>query len=84
MTAGEARLVKIEDRNAAIETVRREKATKEPGSIGASMSGVVVEIRVKEGQDVKAGDPCVFCLATAASSIRADAYVRDLVAASPS
>ncbi|BGP04845.1 Pyruvate carboxylase [Rhodotorula toruloides] len=54
---GEARLVKIEDRNAAIETVRREKATKEPGSIGASMSGVVVEIRVKEGQDVKAGDP---------------------------
>lgn len=55
--AGEARLVKIEDRNAAIETVRREKATKEPGSIGASMSGVVVEIRVKEGQDVKAGDP---------------------------
>lgn len=38
----------------------REKATSDPGSIGAPMSGVVVEVRVKEGQEIKKGDPvCV-------------------------
>lgn len=31
---GEARLIQIEDKNAATEVVRREQATKEPGSIG--------------------------------------------------
>ncbi|GAA5925807.1 hypothetical protein JCM10213_008889 [Rhodosporidiobolus nylandii] len=56
---GEARLVQIEDRSAAIEVVRREKATKEPGSVGSPMSGSIVEIRVQEGQEVKAGDPLV-------------------------
>ena len=38
----------------------REKASSDPGSIGAPMSGVVVEVRVKEGQEIKKGDPvCV-------------------------
>lgn len=50
----------IIDRTAAIEHVSREKATSDPGSIGSPMSGVVIDVRVKEGSDVKAGDPvCV-------------------------
>ncbi|WVQ93145.1 pyruvate carboxylase [Kwoniella sp. CBS 9459] len=57
---GETRAVVIDDNNAAIEHVAREKATSDPGSVGSPMSGVVIDVRVKEGQDVKAGDPlCV-------------------------
>jgi hypothetical protein len=48
--------VPVEDKSAAVETVSREKATSDPGSVGAPMSGVVVEVRVKEGQEVKKGD----------------------------
>lgn len=51
------RAVAIEDKNSAVETVSREKATSDPGSIGAPMSGVVVEVRVKEGQEILKGDP---------------------------
>lgn len=47
----------VEDKNSAVETVSREKATSDPGSVGAPMSGVVVEVRVKEGQEIKKGDP---------------------------
>lgn len=47
----------VEDKNSAVETVSREKATNDPGSVGAPMSGVVVEVRVKEGQEIKKGDP---------------------------
>lgn len=47
----------VEDKNSAVETVSREKATTDPGSVGAPMSGVVVEVRVKEGQEIKKGDP---------------------------
>lgn len=54
---GELRAVQVEDKNAAIEQVRREKATSDPGSIGSPMSAVVVEVRVHEGQEIKAGDP---------------------------
>lgn len=53
----------MEDNSAAIETVRREKASSDPGSVGAPMSGVVVEVRVKEGQEVKKGD--VLCVQSA-------------------
>ncbi|KDQ19172.1 hypothetical protein BOTBODRAFT_28656 [Botryobasidium botryosum FD-172 SS1] len=60
---GEIRAVSVEDKSAAIETVTREKATSDPGSIGAPMSGVVVEVRVKEGQEVKKGD--VLCVQSA-------------------
>ena len=51
------RAVAVEDKNSAVETVSREKATSDPGSVGAPMSGVVVEVRVKEGQEIKKGDP---------------------------
>jgi pyruvate carboxylase len=51
------RAVAVEDKNSAVETVSREKATNDPGSVGATMSGVVVEVRVKEGQEIKKGDP---------------------------
>lgn len=49
----------MEDKSAAIETVRREKATADPGSIGSPLSAAVVEVRVHDGQEIKAGDPYV-------------------------
>ena len=60
---GEVRAVTVEDKNSAVETFTREKATSDPGSVGAPMSGVVVEVRVKEGQEVKKGD--VLCVQSA-------------------
>jgi len=51
------RAIAIEDKNSAVETVSREKASSDPGSVGAPMSGVVVEVRVKEGQEILMGDP---------------------------
>jgi pyruvate carboxylase len=53
----QVRAVAVEDKNSAVDTVSREKATTDPGSIGAPMSGVVVEVRVKEGQEIRKGDP---------------------------
>ena len=53
----QVRAVSVEDKNSAVETVSREKATSDPGSVGAPMSGVVVEVRVKEGAEIKKGDP---------------------------
>ncbi|KAI5810219.1 carbamoyl-phosphate synthase L chain, ATP binding domain-containing protein [Peziza echinospora] len=55
---GEVRQVNVDDKKAAVEDVRRKKA--DPGDsshVGAPMSGVVVELRVHEGTDVKKGDP---------------------------
>ncbi|KAL1712306.1 carbamoyl-phosphate synthase L chain, ATP binding domain-containing protein [Schizophyllum commune] len=75
---GEVRAVAVEDKNSAVETVSREKATNEPGSVGAPMSGVVIEVRVKEGQEIKKGDPVCgaylipledFCVAQCPSSV---------------
>ena len=60
---GEVRAVPVQDRSAAVETVSRERATSDPGSVGAPMSGVVVEVRVKEGQEVKKGD--ILCVQSA-------------------
>lgn len=57
LTAKQVRAVSVEDNNSAVETVSREKATADPGSVGAPMSGVVVEVRVKEGQEILKGDP---------------------------
>ncbi|EGG02661.1 uncharacterized protein MELLADRAFT_38448, partial [Melampsora larici-populina 98AG31] len=54
---GETRAVQVEERNAAVETAHREKATADPGSVGSPMAGVVVEIRVQKGREVKAGYP---------------------------
>ena len=53
----QVRAVSVKDKNSAVETVSRERATNDPGSVGAPMSGVVVEVRVKEGAEIKKGDP---------------------------
>lgn len=60
---GEVRAVPVDDKNAAVDAITREKATSDPGSVGAPMSGVVIEVRVKEGQEVKKGD--VLCVQSA-------------------
>jgi len=55
---GEVRQVTVDDNKAAVENTARPKA--DPGDssqVGAPMSGVVVEIRVHEGSEVKKGDP---------------------------
>jgi len=55
---GSPRGILITDKTAATTILTRERAdTANPGSIGAPMSGVVIELRVRPGQDVKAGDP---------------------------
>jgi predicted deacylase len=50
--------VTVDDNKAAVENTARPKA--DPGDssqVGAPMSGVVVEIRVHDGGEVKKGDP---------------------------
>ena len=55
---GEVRVVTIDDNKAAVENTSRPKADPNDSSqVGAPMSGVVVEVRAKEGTDVKKGDP---------------------------
>ncbi|TGZ78382.1 putative pyruvate carboxylase [Ascodesmis nigricans] len=55
---GEVRQVTVDDNLAAVENLSRPKADPNDHShVGAPMSGVVVEVRVKEGTDVKKGDP---------------------------
>ncbi|KAH6916195.1 pyruvate carboxylase [Coprinopsis sp. MPI-PUGE-AT-0042] len=69
---GEVRAVSVEDNNSAVETVSREKATSSPGSVGAPMSGVVVEVRAKEGHEVMKGDPlCVLSAMKMESAVTA-------------
>ncbi|WFD33379.1 pyruvate carboxylase [Malassezia cuniculi] len=53
----EPRSISVKDRSAKVETVTREKATSEPGSVGSPLAGVVVEIRAAEGAKVSKGDP---------------------------
>lgn len=52
---GETRAVAVKDKSVKPSAVTREKATKEPGSIGASMTGVIVSVDVKQGDAIKAG-----------------------------
>lgn len=55
---GETRVVSVEDQHAAIENVRRPKADPtDTSQVGSPMSGVLVEVRVKDGSDVMKGDP---------------------------
>jgi len=69
---GEVRAVSVEDKNSAVETLSREKATQDPGSVGAPMGGVVVEVRVKEGQEIMKGDPlCVLSAMKMESAVTA-------------
>lgn len=56
---GEVRQVTIDDQHAAVENTTRPKA--DPGDssqVGAPIAGAVVEVRVKEGTEVKRGDIC--------------------------
>ncbi|KAJ5498234.1 Pyruvate carboxyltransferase [Penicillium expansum] len=55
---GEVRQVSVDDQKASIENLARAKADPTDSSqVGAPMSGVVVEIRIHDGHDVKKGDP---------------------------
>ncbi|KAF3142005.1 hypothetical protein TWF703_001228 [Orbilia oligospora] len=55
---GEVRQVTVDDKKAAVENTSRLKANQADSSqVGAPMSGVVVEVRVKDGSEVKKGDP---------------------------
>ncbi|CAD0059216.1 unnamed protein product [Aureobasidium pullulans] len=55
---GEVRQVTVDDQHAAVENKSRKKADLGDSSqVGAPMSGVVVELRVKEGSEVNKGDP---------------------------
>ncbi|KAF6842654.1 pyruvate carboxylase [Colletotrichum musicola] len=55
---GEVRQVTVDDNKASVENVSRPKADPTDSSqVGAPMAGVLVELRVKEGSDVKKGDP---------------------------
>ncbi|CAK7238636.1 MAG: pyruvate carboxylase [Sporothrix thermara] len=55
---GEVRQVTIDDKKASVENVSRPKADPTDSSqVGAPMAGVLVELRVKEGTEVKKGDP---------------------------
>jgi pyruvate carboxylase len=55
---GEVRQVSVDDNNASIDNIARPKADASDSSqVGAPMSGVVVEIRIHDGHEVKKGDP---------------------------
>jgi biotin carboxyl carrier protein len=55
---GEVRQVAIDDQKASVENVTRPKADPSDSSqVGAPMSGVLVELRVHDGTEVKKGDP---------------------------
>lgn len=55
---GEMRQVTVDDNLAAVKNKSRPKADASDSSqVGAPMSGVVVEIRVKDGSEVNKGDP---------------------------
>ena len=84
---GEVRQVAVEDKNAAVENLSRPKAdTGDSSQVGAPMSGVVVEVRVHDGGEVKKGDPIAvlsamkmvrsFLLTTTAARPDADSHNR--------
>ncbi|KAI7211162.1 Pyruvate [Hortaea werneckii] len=55
---GEVRQVTVDDKHAAVENKSRAKAdATDTSQVGAPMSGVVVEVRVKNGGEVNKGDP---------------------------
>ncbi|RDI87063.1 hypothetical protein Vi05172_g2773 [Venturia inaequalis] len=55
---GEVRQVTVDDVHAGVENISRPKADPtDTSQVGSPMAGVVVEIRVHDGADVKKGDP---------------------------
>src|SRR5690606_25932713 len=57
---GQPRSILVPDASVSTQVVTRERAKPEqPGSIGAPMPGVVIELRVQAGANVKVGDALV-------------------------
>ncbi len=56
---GQPRQVRARDEAATDVPAARERASKEPGSVGAPMPGSVVDVKVAEGQTVGKGEPLV-------------------------
>ncbi len=57
---GRPRSIRVRDEQAQAEVVVRDRADPaDPGSVGAPMPGVVLEVRVEAGQTVEVGDPLV-------------------------
>ena len=57
---GRLRSIRVRDSSAAVETVVRERAdASDPGSVGAPMPGVVIEVKVEAGDEIAAGAPLV-------------------------
>ncbi|OAA66993.1 pyruvate carboxylase [Niveomyces insectorum RCEF 264] len=55
---GEVRQVTVDDKKASVENISRPKADPTDSSqVGAPMAGVLVELRVRDGSEVKKGDP---------------------------
>lgn len=55
---GRQRVVKVKDETAGVSTATKPKAIVGiAGSVGAPMPGVVLDVRVQQGAEVKAGDP---------------------------
>ncbi|KAI6772260.1 hypothetical protein HG530_003218 [Fusarium avenaceum] len=55
---GEVRQVTVVDKKAAVENISRPKVdANDTSQVGAPMSGVLVELRVHDGSEVKKGDP---------------------------
>lgn len=85
---GEVRQVTVEDKKAGVENLSRPKADSNDSSqVGAPMSGVVVEVRVHDGGEVKKGDPVavlsamkmVCCLALSPLCIFKTRYAKDVL-----
>lgn len=54
---GESWIVPVTDNSLETGALRREKASKDAGSVGAPMPGVVVDVKVKVGDVVTEGEP---------------------------
>ena len=79
---GEVRQVTVNDRQAAVENVSRPKADATDSSqVGAPMSGVLVELRVHEGSEVKKGDPLAVLSAMKMVSSTFSVFIHFLVQA---
>lgn len=56
---GQSRVIKVFDKSSNATVEQRELATKDPGSLGASINGSVVGVKVEVGDRVEVGDPIV-------------------------
>lgn len=78
---GEVRQVTVDDKKASVENVSRPKADPTDSSqVGAPMAGVLVELRVHDGSDVKKGDPLAVLSAMKMVSLSSSYYLGNIVA----